>query len=262
MRPPENPLRPSDGPTDHNQLRQRLTDRSVLTSPAPAKGNKIYWDAPTRSGGDVTPGFGLCVTAAGARSFILNYRTSSGRQRRITIGSPPAWSLSAARKEAGELRRRVDGGEDPQGERETGRAAPDVREVGERFKTEFLPSKRASTAKDYRALVDRYIVPAIGAMKVADVTFADVDRLHRSMRETPYMANRCMAVLSKLFSLAVRWRLRPDNPARGIEQFGEEKRARYLSDSELAALLSALAAHTDQRGQYFPAVAFDRCAPR
>ena len=126
-----------------------------------------------------------------------------GGQRRQVIGSPPAWSVSAARKEAGELRHRVDSGEDPQAEKEAGRAAPDVRELAERFKSEFLPSKRPSTAADYRALIDNHVLPALGAMKVADVTFADVDRLHRSMRETPYRANRCAAVLSKMFSLSI-----------------------------------------------------------
>ncbi len=228
-------------------MRQRLTDRLVLTLPAPVKDNKPYWDAPNRSGGDFTPGFGLCVTAKGARSFILNYRTNSGRQRRLVIGSPPAWSLSAARKEAGELRRRIDGGEDPQADREVGRAAPDMRELAERFKSDFLPSKRPNTAKDYSALIDNYILPALGPMKVGDVTFADVDRLHRGMTETPYRANRCAAVLSKMFSLSIRWRLRTDNPARGLEKNDEQKRARYLSEPELTALISALAAHSDQQ---------------
>ena len=84
-------------------------------------------------------------------------------------------------------------------------------------------------------------------MKVADVTFADVDRLHRSMRETPYRANRCAAVLSKMFSLSIRWRIRTDNPAKGVERNHEEKRATYLSEAQLPALISALAAHADQQ---------------
>jgi integrase len=227
-------------------MRQRLTDRMLVTLPAPDTGNRVYWDAPNRGGGDFTPGFGLCVTAAGARSFVLNFRTQSGRQRRLVIGRPPAWSLSAARKEAGDLRRRIDAGDDPIAEREAGRAAPDVRELAERFKSEFLPSKRPSTGADYRALIDNHILPALGSMKVADVTFADVDRLHRSMSETPYRANRCAAVLSKMFSLSIRWRMRTDNPANGVERNHEEKRARYLSESELTALISALGAHRDE----------------
>jgi integrase len=228
-------------------MRQRLTDRLILTLPAPAKGNKPYWDAPNRGGGDFTPGFGLCVTAGGARSFILNYRTNSGRQRRLVIGSPPAWSLSAARKEAGELRRRIDGGVDPQAEKEADREAPNMRDLCERVKNEFLPSKRPSTAKDYRALIDNHILPALGAMKVTDVAFVDADRLHRSMSGTPYWANRCATMGLKLFNLAIRWRLRVDNPFKGIERFPEEKRATYLSEAQLPALVSALAAHSDQQ---------------
>ena len=43
-----------------------------------------------------------------------------------------------------------------------------------------------------------------------------------------------------MFSLAVRWRMRSDNPCRGIERNSETKRKRYLSAEELARLLAAL----------------------
>ena len=54
----------------------------VKTLESPAEGNKIYYDTKVR-------GFGRRVTAAGHHSFILNYRTGSGRERRHTIGD--AW---------------------------------------------------------------------------------------------------------------------------------------------------------------------------
>ena len=59
-------------------------------------------------------------------------------------------------------------------------------------------------------------------------------------------------MLSKMFSLAVRWRMRDDNPARGIEKNYEAKRKRYLKDDgelghELARLTKALAAYPEQR---------------
>ena len=54
---------------------QRLTDRLVKLLPAPVRGNKIAYDTEVR-------GFGCRVTAAGARSFVLGYRTKGGRERR------------------------------------------------------------------------------------------------------------------------------------------------------------------------------------
>ena len=95
----------------------KLTDAICRKVAAPAKGNRIYYDG---------HGFGLRVTAAGARSFILSYRTSEGRARRLTIGDFGAWSLAAARAEAADLRRQIDQGGDPLGERQDERTAETV----------------------------------------------------------------------------------------------------------------------------------------
>ena len=48
----------------------------------PAKGSAITYDQEVK-------GFGCRVTAAGARSFVLNYRTRAGQERRFTID---AWT--------------------------------------------------------------------------------------------------------------------------------------------------------------------------
>ncbi len=50
-----------------------LTDKAVKQLALPVSGAKIYYDARLK-------GFGVRVTAKGARSFILNYRTRSGRE--------------------------------------------------------------------------------------------------------------------------------------------------------------------------------------
>jgi hypothetical protein len=52
----------------------------------------------------------------------------------------------------------------------------------------------------------------------------------------PYAANRAVAVLSKMFALAIRWGMRADNPARGVERVREHPRERYLTTAELARL--------------------------
>lgn len=49
-----------------------------------------------------------------------------------------------------------------------------------------------------------------------------------------------------MFSLAVRWGWRPDNPAKGVEKYHEDKRTRWLSEEELRALTTALAGHPNQ----------------
>jgi integrase len=67
------------------------------------------------------------------------------------------------------------------------------------------------------------------------------------MGKTPYQANRVLALLSKMFSLAVKWGWRIDNPVKGIERFQEKRRERWLSDEELRRLVAVLANHQNQR---------------
>jgi integrase len=223
-------------------MASKLTDAVVKALPLPAKGSRIFYDA-------VAKGFGVRVTAAGARSFILNYRTRLGRERRFTIGSFPDWKTGGARMEAAELKRQIDRGGDPLGEIAANRAAPTVTDLCARFEAEYLPRKRPSTQQTYRQQIAAEIIPALGRLKVANVTFSDIDGVHRAItkRGRPYRANRVLALLSRMFTMAVRWHMRVDNPCKGIERNQEHKRRRYLSADELTRLTKALAEHSDQQ---------------
>ena len=91
-------------------------------------------------------------------------------------------------------------------------------------------------------------MPALKHLKVAEATFSDVDGLHRRItkRGRPY-SDRVIALLSKMFNLAIRWGWRTHNPARGIEKNREQPRHRYLSADELLRLTAALAEYADQQ---------------
>lgn len=218
---------------------EKLTDTIVRRLEPPQTGNRIHYDP-------MVKGFGVRITAAGARSFIVNYRVA-GRERRITIGSFPDWSTVAARDEAKRLKQRIDRGEDPLEERQEERAAPTVADLIDRFKEDELPRKRPLTQRDYARWLDRFVAPKLGPMKVVDVKHADLDRLHRAIaKDTPTQANRVAAVVSRMFGLAVRWGMRADNPVKGIERETEEKRARYLTGDELRHLSAVLDEHPEQ----------------
>ena len=223
---------------------RRFDDRLLKTLAPPESGNRIYYD-------DQITGLGLRITAAGARSFVFNYRIN-GRERRYTVGpyGKDQWTLLRARKRAGELRRMVERGEDPLGERQDARQAPTVADLCDRFEDEHVSKKRPSTQIDYKRVLRKDVRPVLGAKKVADIEFADIDRLHRRItkRGSPYEANRARAVLSKMFNLALKWKMRADNPVRGVERNDEEKRARYLEpQKELPRLAKALAEHEDKQ---------------
>lgn len=219
----------------------KLNDTLIDKLPLPATGNKITYD-------DDVKGFGIRVTAGGARSFILNYRTRSGLERRYTIGARPDWKTGPAREEAKNLKKKIDVGFDPMGELKAARDAKTVADLCDRFEKEHLAKKRNSTARDYKALIKNRILPALKHKKVIEVEFTDIDSLHRKIsKDAPYLANRTVAVLSKMFGLAIKWKWRADNPAKGIERNDEQKRHRYLSPAELAKLTEALTGLEDQQ---------------
>jgi len=223
-------------------MASKLTDAVVKALPVPAKGSRIFYDLGVK-------GFGIRITSAGARAFILNYRTRLGRERRFTIGSFPDWKTGGARMEAVELKRQIDRGGDPLGDIVASRAAPTVADLCARFESEYLPRKRPSTQTTYRQQIAAEIIPALGRLKVANVAFADIDGVHRAItkRGRPYRANRVLALLSRIFTMAVRWHMRPDNPCKGIERNQEHKRRRYLSADELTRLIRALDEYGDQQ---------------
>jgi integrase len=217
---------------------QHLTDAIIKRLPAPERGIDRTYD-----GG--VPGLGIYVTAAGVRGFFLRYRTSSGRERSITLGRFPDWSTVGARQEARRLRQEIDRGADPLAEVQAEREAPTMAELCDRFVREHVVKLRPRTRDLYRGIIDNDILGSGGwaSRKVSDIAFEDVAALHaRITARSPYMANRAMAVLSKMFALAIRWRLRPDNPVKGVERKQEHKRQRYLDTrDELPRLLNTLA---------------------
>jgi integrase len=97
---------------------------------------------------------------------------------------------------------------------------------------------KPSTQAEYKRSVELFINPKIGARKVTDIERQDIAELHHGLSHIPYQANRTLGVLSKMFNLAEVWGLRPDgsNPCLHVKKFTEEKRARFLSPEEFAAL--------------------------
>src|SRR5215204_958816 len=223
-------------------MAEKITDKLAKTTAAPEKGSRLLWD-------DSVRGFGLRITAAGARSFIINYRRKAdGLERRWTIGSFPDWGTAAAREEASRLKRAIDGGGDPVGEHSSNRAAPTVADLCDRFADEYFPKLRPATARDYETVIRKYIRPALGRHKVVSVSHRDIEALHRRVSaDATYQANRTVALLSRMFNLSVRWGWRADNPAKGVERNQEARRHRYLSADELARLTGALAEHRDRQ---------------
>ncbi len=222
--------------TESSQL--TLTERRIRDA-KPGPKTRIEWDATLK-------GFGLRITPNGAAAYVLSYRFR-GRKRQATIGRPGEMTLKEARRRGGEMLADVRDGTDPLRERDQARQAPTVADGLDRFFNEYAPRRMADgrlaprTVQDYRAQAKRTVRPALGAIKVADVTRADIERA--IARCAPVQGNRTLAFIARLFSLFEEWEWRGqnNNPARRIEKAREEPRDRVFAPSEIEALGAALA---------------------
>lgn len=231
--------------------RVKLTKRAI-ESVKPAERDVILWDTDLK-------GFGCKITPTDRRIFFVKYRVGGGRGatvRKPTIGEFGTLKVDEARDIAWDWLSQVRKGGDPGGDRQTQRKAPTVSELCDRYLEEHVEThNKASTAREFRRLVERQIRPSIGRMKVADVQRKDIQKLHHALRETPYQGNRVLAVMRKMFNLAEAWGFRRDgtNPCRHVETYRETARDRFLDADELTRLGRAL--DTAERDGSLPASA-------
>ena len=219
----------------------KLTKRRI-DAENPGDRRRFVWDSELK-------GFGLCVHPPsrrhpkGSKVYVARYRTTEGRDRRVMLGAHGALTPDQARKLAAQTIASARAGGDPAEQRRVARTAPTITELKERYVEEHLPKKKPKSVREDRRILETYILPELGRRKVAEVTHADISRLHARMKKTPIMANRVLALLHTLFELADRWEMRPDgqNPCRHVKRYREQKRERFLSDEEIQKLGKALA---------------------
>ncbi len=205
------------------KLTKRIVDAAEIRA-----SEYFIWD-------DDIPGLGLRVLPSGRKGYVVQYRAGR-RSRRMSLGPSTVVTCEQARTRAIGIIAAARNGEDPAAERDAGRKVITVKELAERFDREHVSLRvKPSTAKEYRRNLERFILPALGRLTVTGITRADVAKFHHDLRHIPYQANRCLEVISKMFSLAEMWGLRPDgtNPRKHIRKYPEEKRERFLSAAEL-----------------------------
>jgi len=223
----------------------KLTKRVIDAAEAGAAEHFI-WD-------DEIPGFGVRVLPSGRKGYIVQYR-SGRRSRRMSLGPSTVLTCEQARTRAITIIAAARNGDDPAAKRDADREAITVKELAERFDKEHVSLRvKESTAKGYRRMLEKVIIPALGRHRVTEVTRADVAKIHHDLRHIPYDANRCLEIISKMFSLAEMWGLRPDgtNPRKHIKKYPEEKRERFLSPAELRRVGEVLR-EMEEEGIEFP----------
>jgi integrase len=233
-------------------MRERLT-KSVVESVRPGPKDIIVWDRDVK-------GFGLKVTPKGKRVYFAYYRAANGQQRRPIVGVHGVTTAEDARQIARKWIGCAFAGQDLSQDRQDARAAPLVRELAERYLEEYAkPLKKPSSCKTDKSNINHHIIPLLGTKKVTEVTRGDIETMKSAIRDGktanrlkarkrgrslvrggPGVANRVVALISKMMTCAVRWELRDFNPVLGTEKYPEKRKDRFLDADEIRKLVDAL----------------------
>jgi integrase len=217
--------------------KDRISKRSVdvLVCP-PGKDREFLWD-------DALAGFGVVAFPSGKKSYVAQFRRA-GRSRRSVIGDHGRLTPDEARSAAKRLLGAVEQGVDPIAAKRAERSVPTFSEIASSFLESHVRTKRkARTGEGYEILLRRHILPAMGGMRITDVSRVHVSRLHASISSAaPGAANRAVSLISAIWN----WAARRDeasfdkNPAQGVERNREQGKERYLTAAELGRLGDAL----------------------
>jgi integrase len=202
------------------------------------KDRTIYWD-------ESLPGFGLCITANGARSYVVQYR-ANGQSRRMAIDFD--LSLTEARKEAKKRIGEVAKGTDPLMERRKQAAANKAAKSGtlEYIAHEYFRREGRSirTMWEREDVFERAILPRLGKHRIEQIGRLDIMRLLDQIEDErgSAAADKALAFLSRLFN----WHSLRSNDfkspiVKGMRRYNSQKNARdrILTDEEIRKIWKA-----------------------
>ena len=199
---------------------ERLTDRRIA-SLKPSDG-QYHFDSEVS-------GLAVRIYESGRKIFCFDWR-EHGRQRRISIGEFPSWTIGRARLHASRLRLKADIGESVSPGR--GERLADL--IAAWLDIVHL-TRRAGTLKVYRRLVNAHIVPAFGEHDPRALTRNAIVAWHAKIAQTtPVDANRALAVLSAFLSWCEHDGKVERNFAKGISRRPESARQVFLDADEIA----------------------------
>ncbi|TWA59260.1 site-specific recombinase XerD [Azospirillum brasilense] len=232
---------------------EKITKR-LVDATKPGTKDVFVWDSEVK-------GFGLKVTPAGSRVYIVQYRVEGGRTaapKRFTIGKHGSpWTADKARDEAIRILGQVKAGNDPQAQKVAGRESANAK--GDTFAdiADLFIDRHAKVNtrgwKETKRLLDKHVTPYWGDRPVASITRRDVNKRLDEIVDsgTAVTANRVLAVVRKLFNWAASKDYVQATPCVGVQPPAEEEsRDRVLTDDELREVWLAAGGLGDPFGPF------------
>jgi len=202
-----------------------------------------YWDSELK-------GFGLIVLPSGRRTYCVQYRNVNRIQKMFKLGVHGQITTEEARNLAKKYLSGVIHGNDPAEMKKGNQHLPTMKDLAHDYILHHGERKRPRSLQGDQRLLKNVILPSLGNKHVAHISRREIENIHREHKKTPYKANRFLALLSKMFSLAHGWGWCVDNPVKGIERYPEEKRDRWLTEEELKVLWKVLEEYSNQLAAY------------
>lgn len=204
-------------------------------------------------------------TEAGKITYAFRYTAPDGAKREVKLGVhgalTPDQARDAARIQAGAVAKNSD----PAADRDARRAAKTVAQVWAEHETLALHKRKPKVQVHYRSLWTNHLSHRVGDRKIADLTTADIEALHKSITDAgaarelktfapppqggrtkrprlgkrrggKTVANHAVELLSVLCNRAG---VAP-NPCRKVERNKSASRDLVFSDAEITLVLRAL----------------------
>jgi integrase len=216
----------------------KFTQKNIAALPAHPKASKSteqeYSDT-------LVSGLKVLVGKSGNKKFLFRY-TLRQRKCSAALGGFGALTVDEARVIANQYKALIAQGRDPRQER--------VEFINRITFSGFVSEHYLPHARTYKRSINSdesklkiYLNPKFGHEPLADVSMQSIQGYHNHLKVTlsPATANRHLALLHRIFSLAIQWGYCEKNPATGINKFQEDtnKHQRFLNNDEIRSLFRA-----------------------
>lgn len=214
-------------------MKLKLSAAKLKTLAVPeGKSGEYVWDTSL-------PGFGVYVGKT-AKTFLVQFTTRAGEEKRHKIGRSDVLSYDAARQEAIRILGEVQKGANPTAAiKQARQEGPLSEELVIWFNDHTM---KPTTRKTWKSVINNHIIPALGARKPSTITKADILTAYRAIQaKSGRQANNVVIILSTFYNRTTDGAFNPASDFRNdksIKKHRDAEREVVLTQDQVRALLA------------------------